>query len=225
MLSFENVCFSYQATREILRNVSFSIATGERVALVGLNGSGKSTLLLHTNGLLTPTSGQVYVDGKPIDSKSRHKITLSVGMVFQNSDDQLFMPTVEEDVAFGPKNMRLSEEEVRSRVDEALALTGTAELRSRPGFQLSGGEKRMVALATVLSMRPAVLVLDEPTTGLDYIATRRFVSTLESLPHTLLMSTHDILLAKRLCERALLIEDGRIVYDGPIESLPYPPKQ
>lgn len=224
VISFDKVCFSYDRSVEVLRNVTFSIQEGERVALVGLNGSGKSTLLLHTNGLLRPDSGSVTVDGIGVDAASRKKITLRVGMVFQNSDDQLFMPTVEEDVAFGPANMGLSRDEISRRVDEALKLTGTVDLRHRAPFQLSGGEKRMVALATVLSMHPSVLVLDEPTTGLDYLAARRFAEAIESLPHTLLMSTHDIAMARRLCSRAILMDRGAIVYDGPIASLPYPPE-
>lgn len=224
VISFSNVCFSYDGTTDILKDISFSIRRGERVALVGVNGSGKSTLLLHTNGLLLPSSGKVTVEGIRVDSGSRHKITLMIGMVFQNSDDQLFMPTVEEDIAFGPRNMSLKQSEVEVRVNEALEMTGTEYLRKRPPFRLSGGEKKMVAIATVLSMNPSVLVFDEPTSGLDYKATARFVETVERLPHTFLMSTHDMDLARRLCSRAILMDSGRIIYDGSISDLPYPPE-
>lgn len=222
-LQFRNVDFAYDSRRQVLHDISFSIDAGEKVALVGLNGSGKSTLLLHTNGLLLPVSGSVSVFGREIDRKSRGSVTLEVGMVFQNSDDQLFMPTVEDDVAFGPRNMGLDLAEIAGRVDEALAVTGTSELRHRAPFTLSGGEKRMVALATVLSMKPSVLVLDEPTSALDYLSEKRFVETMERLEHTVLMSTHNLALARRLCTRAILMDNGHIAYDGSISDLPYPP--
>lgn len=221
-LRFNDVCFSYPGGREVLRGVSFEIRHGEKVALVGLNGSGKSTLLLHTNGLLSPDSGSVEVNGTAISPENADEARKAVGMVFQNSDDQLFMPTVEADVAFGPRNMGLTEEETARRVDEALRLTCCEALRDRQPFRLSGGQKRMVSIATVLSMRPGILVFDEPTSGLDFAARARFISIIDRLPHTLLMSTHDMELAGRLCSRAIVIGHGRITYDGPVETLPYP---
>lgn len=221
-LRFDDVCFAYPGTDEVLHHVSFDIARGEKVALVGLNGSGKSTLLLHTNALLVPSSGTVAVNGTVITPRNEALARRAVGMVFQNSDDQLFMPTVEDDVAFGPRNMGLDDDEIRARVDEALRLTGCTALRRRPPFRLSGGQKRMVSIATVLSMRPATLVLDEPTSGLDFAARAQFVSILDRLPQTLLMSTHDMELVGRLCTRAIVMERGTVTYDGPVDTLPYP---
>lgn len=221
-LRFNDVCFSYPGGQEVLRHVSFEVAEGEKVALVGLNGSGKSTLLLHTNALLTPTSGTVEVNGTVIDRKNAEMARKAVGMVFQNSDDQLFMPTVEADVAFGPRNMGLAESEVDARVERALAMTGCTALRKRPPFQLSGGQKRMVSIATVLSMKPGILVFDEPTSGLDFAARAQFIGIADRLPHTLLMSSHDMELVARLCSRAIVMNHGRITYDGPVDTLPYP---
>ncbi len=206
----------------MLRHVSFSIQPGEKVALVGLNGSGKSTLLLHTNGLLIANSGTVSVNGKAIDRKTVDECRKSVGMVFQNADDQLFMPTVEADVAFGPRNMGLSEEEIKRRVEKALRQTGCTELKDRASFHLSGGQKKMVSIATALSMEPNILDFDEPTSGLDFAAQAQFVGIVDRLPHTILMSTHDMDLARRLCTRAILMDHGAIAYDGPIDTLPYP---
>lgn len=221
-LRFSDVCFSYPGGQEVLRHVSFEVAEGEKVALVGLNGSGKSTLLLHTNALLTPASGTVEVNGTVIDHKNADMARKAVGMVFQNSDDQLFMPTVEADVAFGPRNMGLAESEVDARVERALAMTGCTALRKRPPFQLSGGQKRMVSIATVLSMKPGILVFDEPTSGLDFAARAQFIGIVDRLPHTLLMSSHDMELVARLCSRAIVMNHGRITYDGPVDTLPYP---
>ena len=221
-LEFNDVCFSYPGGHEVLRHVSLSIQRGEKVALVGLNGSGKSTLLLHTNGLLLADSGTVSVNGKVIDRKNMEDCRKSVGMVFQNADDQLFMPTVEADVAFGPRNMGLKEDEVKSRVDEALRITGCSSLRDRAPFHLSGGQKKMASIATVLSMRPDILVFDEPTSGLDFAAEAQFIGIVDRLPHPILMSTHDMDLARRLCSRAILMDHGSIAYDGPIDTLPYP---
>ena len=221
-LRFNDVCFSYPGAQEVLRHVSFEVAEGEKVALVGLNGSGKSTLLLHTNALLTPASGTVEVNGTVIDRKNAEMARKAVGMVFQNSDDQLFMPTVEADVAFGPRNMGLAESEVDARVERALAMTGCTALRKRPPFQLSGGQKRMVSIATVLSMKPGILVFDEPTSGLDFAARAQFIGIADRLPHTLLMSSHDMELVARLCSRAIVMNHGRITYDGPVDTLPYP---
>lgn len=221
-LEFKQVNFSYPGGRQVLRDISFSIRPGEKVAIVGLNGSGKSTLLLHTNGLLTADSGTVLIDGTPIGPKTVEQSRRAVGMVFQNADDQLFMPSVEADVAFGPRNMGLPEEEIKRRVEKALRQTGCSELRERAPFHLSGGQKKMVSIATVLSMEPDILVFDEPTSGLDFAAEAQFIGIVDRLPHTILMSTHDMDLARRLCSRAILMDSGAIAYDGPIDTLPYP---
>ncbi len=221
-IKFQDVSFSYPGGHEVLRHISFSIQPGEKVALVGLNGSGKSTLLLHTNGLLLPDSGTVSINGKVIDRKNLEECRKSVGMVFQNADDQLFMPTVEADVAFGPRNMGLKEEEVKSRVEEALRITGCTSFRNSAPFHLSGGQKKMASIATVLSMRPDILVFDEPTSGLDFAAEAQFIGIVDRLPHTMLMSSHDMDLIRRLCTRAILMDQGTIAYDGPTDTLPYP---
>ena len=221
-IEFQNVSFSYPGGHQVLHDVSFSIEKGEKVALVGLNGSGKSTLLLHTNGLLMADSGTVLVDGIAITPKTVGHARQAVGMVFQNADDQLFMPTVEADVAFGPRNMGLPEEEVKRRVEKALKQTNCQDLKDRVPFHLSGGQKKMASIATVLSMEPEILVFDEPTSGLDFAAEAQFISIVDRLPHTILMSTHDMDLARRLCSRALLMDRGSIAYDGPIDTLSYP---
>ncbi len=221
-LQFDDVCFSYPSGKEVLHDVTFSIMPGEKVALVGLNGSGKSTLLLHTNGLLLADRGTVAVNGTVIDKKNVVECRKSVGMVFQNADDQLFMPTVEADVSFGPQNMGLTEEEISNRVDEALKITNCTQFRTYPPFHLSGGQKKMASIATVLSMRPDILVFDEPTSGLDFAAEAQFISIIDRLPHTMLMSSHDMGLVRRLCTRDILIEKGSITFFGPTDTLPYP---
>lgn len=209
-LQFENVSFTYHGGVKALRDVSFTIRQGERVALLGLNGSGKSTLLMQTNGLLLPDSGLVRVNGVDVCKKNFRQIRRVVGMVFQNSDDQLFMPTLEDDVAFGPRNMGLSEAEIRQRVDEALNAVGIFELRKRAPFQLSGGQKRLAAIATVLPMQPSIMVMDEPTADLDAEARGRLISILSDFNHTLLIATHDIDFANALCTRTLTMIEGQI---------------
>ena len=223
LLTFQDVSFSYHHSKEALKNISFSMREGEKVALLGLNGSGKSTLMLHTNGLLTPTSGEVAVKGISTKSKSLKEIRRTVGIVFQNPDDQLFMPTVWDDIAFGPENMNLTKEEIDQRVYDALNNTNTLELKDLSPFQLSGGQKKNVAIATVLSMMPELLVMDEPTSGLDYMATKNILQILKKIPHAILISTHDIEFAMNLCNRAILLVNGELKYDGDISNITYPP--
>lgn len=213
-ISFTDVSFTYPSGFKALDGVTFTIRHGEKVALVGLNGAGKSTLLLHTNGLLLPESGEVNVGDVPVTKKTLKLVRQSVGMVFQNADDQLFMPTVGDDVAFGPINMGLPETEVTRRVDAALAAVGCLDLKDRSPLQLSGGQKRAAAIATVLSMEPSVLVMDEPTSNLDLRARRQVINLLKSFDHTLLVATHDIEMIKELCPRTLLMKEGRIIADG-----------
>lgn len=219
-LKFSNVCYSYPSSErnEALHDVSFSVSDGEKVALLGLNGAGKSTLLLHTNGLLSPAKGVVEVDGMELGKKTLPVARRKVGMVFQNADDQLFSPTVYADVAFGPRMMKLSDEEVDSRVRNALDAIGAAHLIDRPTASLSGGERRMVAIATVLSMDPSVLVLDEPTSYLDIRAKNALTELLARLPHAMLLATHNLDLARRLCPRAILLDKGRVMFDGPTDE-------
>lgn len=219
LLNFDNVEFSYDKNAEVLKGISFHLDYGEKVALLGLNGAGKSTLMLLADGLLQPVKGNVTVKGIDTKSKSLKEIRKIVGVVFQNPDDQLFMPTVWDDVAFGPRNMGLSEEMVKRKVELALRTTETIDLAHRYPFDLSGGQKKAVSIATVLSMDPELLIMDEPTSGLDFLAIENFINIIDSLPQTVLISTHDLELAKRLCSRAILLDKGRIVFDGKIEDL------
>lgn len=223
LLSFSNVSFSYPNSEKILNNISFSIADGEKVALLGLNGAGKSTLILHTNGLLIPSEGNVWVKSMNTKNKEIREIRKTVGIVFQNPDDQLFMPTVWDDIAFGPQNMNLSKEEIERRVESAMLATDTKHLADKPPFELSGGQKKAVSIATILSMNPELIVMDEPTSGLDYLGVSNLISVVKKLPQTLLISTHDIQMAGEICNRAIILEKGQIIYDGAFSSMKYPP--
>lgn len=215
-MEFRQVRYSYEGSREeALRGVDFKIGHGEKVALLGPNGAGKSTLLLHTDGLLLPASGEVVVVcGMPVERKTLADVRRRVGMVFQNPDDQLFMPTVEEDVAFGPLNMGLDAGEVEMRISAAMRAVGAEGLRKRSPMQLSGGQKRAVALAAVLAMRPQILVLDEPTANLDGRTRRSLMSVLGRIDSTCIIATHDLAMARALCTRAIVMDEGRVVADG-----------
>lgn len=218
-LQFRDVHYRYPDGHEALRGVSFRLRHGEKVALLGANGAGKSTLVLHCNGLLLPSQGSVDVGGVPVGKETLPLVRRSVGLVFQNPDDQLFMPTVEEDVAFGPLNMHLPPEEVEHRVAEALRSVEASHLRQRPPFSLSGGQKRRVAIATVLSMQPDVLVMDEPTSDLDPRARQQLISLIHSFEHTCLIATHDLPMVRELCPRSLVMSDGLLMADLPTEEL------
>ncbi len=207
--------FVYPDGTRALDGVSFTVGHGEAIAVVGPNGAGKSTLLMHLNGLLTPAEGSVDIGGTPVTKGTLADVRRTVGMVFQDPDDQLFMPTVAEDVGFGPMNLGLPPEDVEARVAAALARVEAAHLRERPPYHLSGGEKRAVAIATVLAMEPSVLVMDEPSSGLDPRARRRVIGLLRSFEHTRIVATHDLDLAAELCERTLVLSGGRVVADGP----------
>lgn len=218
-LLFNDVHYRYPNGHEALCGVSFRITHGEKVALVGANGAGKSTLLLHTNGLLMPSGGEVVMGGIALTRKTLPLVRQSVGLVFQDSDNQLFMPTVEEDVAFGPSNMRLEPHEIGRRVAEALDAVGALHLRKSSPFQLSGGEKKRVAIATVLSMEPSVLVMDEPTSNLDPRARRQIIDLIRRFSHTTLIATHDMEMVGDLCERTIVMNQGRIVADGSTQHI------
>ncbi len=218
-IQFSDVHYRYPNGYEALSGVTFRVTHGEKVALLGLNGAGKSTLLLHTNGLLLPSQGEVNIGDVPVRKSTMRLVRQAVGMVFQNPDDQLFMPTVADDVAFGPQNMGLPPDEVSRRVSLALAYVGATDLADRPPFELSGGQKRMAAIATVLSMEPDILVMDEPTANLDSSARRRLLNILHSFRHTMLVATHDLDMALELCPRAILLDHGRVAADGPTASL------
>lgn len=219
MLELENLGHAYAPGFEALRGVQLVLRRGEMAALVGANGAGKSTLLLHINGLLRPTSGSVRVLGRPVTKKCLDEVRRMVGFVFQQADDQLFMPTVEDDVAFGPRNMGLHGVEVNRRVGEALDEMGIAKLRQRAPHTLSAGEKRSAAIASVLSMRPAFWVMDEPTAGLDPRSRRAFIALVCRLFPTLLLATHDLDMAWELCPRTIVLCCGRVIADGPTREL------
>ena len=211
--------FRYPDGTEALRGITFSVLPGEAVDLVGANGAGKSTLLHHLNGTVTPSRGTVRIDGLPVVAANLARIRKAVGMVFQDADDQLFMPTVFEDVAFGPANLGLDEEEVRVRVLGALATVDALGLSAKPPYRLSAGEKRRVAIATALAMEPAILVMDEPTSGLDPRGRRHLLNLLKAFGHTKIIATHDLDLVMDLCPRTLVIHAGEIMADGPTREI------
>jgi len=205
--------FSYPDGHVALRGISLNLCPGDKVALVGPNGAGKSTLMLHLNGILNG-KGDIHVGGMPLTRDNLPVIRAMVGLVFQNPDDQLFSPTVFEDVAFGPLHMGLSETEVIARVDNALHAVRMSSYRDRLSHHLSMGEKKRIAIATVLSMDPRILILDEPSAGLDPRARRTLINLLRELPITMLVSTHDMKLVQELFPRTIVMDDGHIVADG-----------
>ncbi len=214
--------FSYPDGKEALKDIGFSIFKGECVGLVGPNGSGKSTLLLHLNGILpgtfdTPSS--VAINGNLITKNTVNEIRRDVGLMFQDPDDQLFCPTVFEDVAFGPKQFGLSDKEIRLRVERSLAQTDLSGFENRFPYHLSNGEKRRVCLAGVLACEPLVLALDEPTSYLDPRGKRKLHQILKTLPVTKIIATHDLEMVVELCSRTIVLDEGRIVADGPTLEL------
>jgi cobalt/nickel transport system ATP-binding protein len=219
IVEVENLRYSYADGTAAVCGISFRIQHGEAVAIVGANGAGKSTLLLHLNGCLTPTAGKVRIGDFPLTKATLPNIRRTVGMVFQDPDDQLFMPTVFDDVAFGPLNLGLQPEEVERRVIEALSRVDALHLRERPPYRLSAGEKRTVAIASVLSMSPDILVMDEPTTGLDPRHRRRLIGLLNSFQHTRIIATHDLDLVLDVCTRTIVLHKGEITADGPTTEI------
>ena len=213
VLSVHDLHFSYHDHHAALRGVSFDLCKGDKVALVGPNGAGKSTLMLHLNGILTG-KGDVTVGDARITRDNLPAVRAMVGLVFQSPDDQLFSPTVFEDVAFGPLHMGLPKDEVVSRVDSALSAVNMTNYRDRMSHHLSVGEKKRIAIATVLSMNPQILVLDEPSAGLDPRARRTLINLLRELPITMLVSTHDMKLVDELFPRTIVMDEGLIVADG-----------
>ncbi|MFA6079212.1 MAG: ABC transporter ATP-binding protein [Candidatus Omnitrophota bacterium] len=215
IVEVNDLCYAYPDGTVGLSGASFRITHGESVAIVGENGAGKSTLLLHLNGFLSAAKGQVRIGDYPLNAKNLNAVRRSIGMVFQNPDDQLFMPTVFDDVAFGPLNLGLSDTEVEKAVAQALDTVGASHLRKRPPYKLSQGEKRSVAIATVLSMTPDILVMDEPTSSLDPMTRRRLIELLKTFRHTKIIATHDLDMAVDLCERTIVLHKGKITADGP----------
>ncbi len=219
-IELADVHYTYPDGHRALRGVTLRVEAGERVAVLGPNGAGKSTLCLQLNGILEPTGGSVSVGGLAVKGKNLKEIRRRVGLVFQDPDDMLFMPTVAQDVAFGPSNLGLSEDKVRARVERALEAVGMEEVGERPPHHLSFGQRKRVATAAALSMEPEVLVLDEPSSNLDPRARREFGEILARLSQTIVMVTHDLPYAHEICERAVIIDNGRIVADGPtLETL------
>lgn len=202
-----------------LNGVTFKIADAESVGIIGANGAGKSTLLHHLNGYLIPSDGEVRIGEIPVNKSTLREIRHAVGMVFQDPDDQLFMPTVFDDVAFGPLNLGLPAEDVRKRVDTALTQVDALHLRNKPPYHLSGGEKKRVAIATVLSMMPKILLLDEPTNGLDPFMRRELISLLKEFGHSKIIATHDLDMVFEICSRVILLNKGEIVADGKTEDI------
>ena len=213
-IEMQEVQYAYPDGTLALQGVSFSITHGESVALIGGNGAGKSTLLLHLNGYLMPTHGNVRVGDIPVTKQTLATVRRAVGMVFQDPDDQLFMPTVYDDVAFGPLNLGLPLDEVENRVMAALTQVGLAHVKDKPPYRLSEGQKRSIAIATVLSMQPNILVMDEPTSNLDPKARRNLINLLKTFTHTKIIATHDLDMVLDVCERTIILHEGRIAADG-----------
>lgn len=206
--------YAYPDGTPALRGVSFRIEHGESVGVIGANGAGKSTLLLHLNGCLLAGKGTVRIGDFPVTRETLAQIRRSVGTVFQDPNDQLFMPTVQEDVAFGPLNLQLPPEEVERRVRRSLESVNALHLRSRPPYRLSGGEKRSAAIATALSMTPDILVMDEPSSGLDPQARRKLIDLLAGFRHTKIIASHDLDMIYHLCPRTIVLHQGVVLADG-----------
>jgi cobalt/nickel transport system ATP-binding protein len=219
VLDVQELAYAYADGHQALYGVDLHVHRGERVALLGPNGAGKTTLVLHLNGILTAGRGAVRVCGLEVARPNLQEIRRRVGVVFQDPDDQLFMPTVRDDVAFGPANLGVRGAELHERVAEALDQVGMGEYADRPPHHLSFGQRRRVAVATVLAMRPEILVLDEPSSNLDPTARRELADILLGLDVTVLMVTHDLPYALELCPRSVVLSDGVIVADGPTSAV------
>ena len=219
VVEIRDLAFTYPDGTAVLDAVNLGISRGERVAILGPNGAGKTTLILHLNGILEPQRGEVLINGVKVDADSAHEIRSRVGLVFQDPDDQLFMTTVRQDVAFGPANYGVRGDELAKRTKWALDVVGMSHSAERPPHHLSVGERRRIALATVLAMEPEVLVLDEPSSNLDPASRRELAITLNELDQTLIMVTHDLPYALELCDRTVIMDGGLIVADGPTSQI------
>ncbi len=213
-IDVRNLNFHYENGREILKNLSFRVSAGESIGLVGANGAGKSTLLKLLVGLNPEYTGMIQIDGMNLEKKNLAKVREKIGYVFQDSDSQLFMSTAYEDIAFAPRNYGLSADEVERRVRRALELTGITHLRDRQTYRMSGGEKKLVSIATILSMDPAIILMDEPSVALDPRNRRNLIGILNSFSCVKLIASHDLDMILDTCERTILISDGKIVKDG-----------
>ncbi len=218
-LDVQGLAYRYPDGHQALFGVDLTVQPGERVALLGPNGAGKTTLVLHLNGILSGGLGSVTVDGLAVEKANVREVRRRVGIIFQDPDDQLFMPTVRQDVAFGPANLGVKGAELSERVERALAAVDMEDFADRPPHHLSFGQRRRVAVATVLAMEPTILVLDEPSSNLDPAARREFAEVVQRLALTTLMVTHDLPYALELCPRSVIMNEGRIVADGPTRDI------
>lgn len=218
MIEFQNVSFSYDNESPVVENLSFTIQKGEAVGLIGANGAGKSTIMKLLLGLVSG-KGQILVDELPMNKKNLPVIRQKIGFVLQDSDNQMFMPTVYEDMIFGPRNYGLSKEQAEKRVDEVLGRLGLQELKHRYNHKISGGEKRMAAIATILAMEPEMILMDEPSTALDPVNRRTVINTINALPQTKLIASHDLDMILDTCKRVILLSQGKIVADGDTETI------
>lgn len=220
MLKLEALSVTYADGTAGLDKLDLTIGDGETVALIGANGAGKTTLIMSLVGVL-PSSGKVWVNDLLLEKKTVAQIRSRIGVVLQNPDDQLFMPSLDDDLAFGLRNQGVLEEEIRRRVSDCLTQLGIQRLSGKTAFKMSGGEKRMAALATVLVMEPEIMLFDEPTAFLDPRARRKLIGVLKGLPQTKLIATHDLAFAEAVCERSVLLKEGKIFADGPSKTLLY----
>ena len=218
MISFENVCFSYEKNKPVIRNLSFRIEDGESVGLIGANGAGKSTVMKLLLGLL-PAQGRILVDDLQVTKDNLGPIRRKLGFVLQNSDNQMFMPTVYEDMMFAPLNYMMTREEAEAKVDAVLERLGLTELKHRHNHKLSGGEKRMAAIATILAMEPEVILMDEPTSALDPFNRRVVINTIREMDQTKIITSHDLDMILDTCGRVILLSEGRIAADGPADRI------
>ena len=218
MIQFKNVSFSYAPEHPVVENLSFTIHAGESVGLIGANGAGKSTIMKLMLGLLRG-NGEITVDNLSVNRQNLSEIRKKIGFVLQDSDNQMFMPTVYQDMIFGPRNYGLSPEETERRVDEVLSRLGLTELKYRHNHKISGGEKRMAAIATILAMEPEVILMDEPSTALDPVNRRTVINTIRPLPQTKLIASHDLDMILDTCQRVILLSHGKIAADGDAEEI------
>ena len=219
IVDFKNVHFSYPDGTEALKGINFRITHGESVGVVGANGAGKSTMISHMNGHLMPSSGSIIIGDSLLDKTTLNEARRSVGIVFQNPDDQLFMPSVFDDVAFGPLNLGLTTEKVIERVNEALNTVGCLHLKDKPPHHLSLGQKRAVTIAGVIAMHPDILVMDEPAANLDPRSRRSLIELLIEFEHTKIIASHDLDLILDVCDRCIVIGGGRVQADGPVREI------
>ncbi|MFZ7134378.1 MAG: energy-coupling factor ABC transporter ATP-binding protein [Eubacteriales bacterium] len=215
----DGVYYTYPDGKNAVNGISLEIHHGESVAIVGANGAGKSTLLMTLVGILPPQKGTIYIGDVPVTKNTLPLIRQKVGFTFQNADDQLFMTTVYDDVAFGPRNYGLPENDVVRRVEAALESVGVSHLKNRPPYKLSGGEKRAVSIACVLALEPDILLMDEPSAALDPKSRRRLIHLLNLFHHTKVITTHDLDMALDVCERTVVVKDGNILADGPTKTI------